>query len=463
MPVAAFGERQLIQHVQQIRSIRRVRPLLLRSAGGHRFLLAALRTLLLAALASADFSAPRAAHAASTAALPLLQTWIDLTPTGGRLQAPAGSYAGPAVVSRAMVIDGEGKIIVDGGGKGTVLSVRATGVTIRGLHLTHSGDSHDRLDSGLLIENGSDNLVEKNLIDDVLFGVTLQGANDNRVIGNRIRSRHSDPADRGDGIRLWYSMRNRIENNDISRIRDITVSNSLHNRFIGNRITESRRALNLLFSHRTLIERNRLANNSTGITSVNSSGVIIRNNQIMHSVDASGAGIALKESGTTLIQGNEIIHCAVGLMSDSPTHPINRIAVIDNRIAHNFTGISFYGERGGHLVLRNRFEHNLWQALVGESGQVDDNEWRGNYWDDYQGFDQNDDGVGDTAHEVWAYADLIWIETPMAKFFRSSPLLELLDFLERLAPFALPKRVLRDPEPRVHRAEQLPPGKAATN
>jgi hypothetical protein len=90
------------------------------------------------------FSAPRAARAASTAALPLLQTWIDLTPTGGRLQAPAGTYAGPAVISRAMVIDGEGKIIVDGGGTGTVLSVRATGVTIRGLHLKHAGDWHHR-------------------------------------------------------------------------------------------------------------------------------------------------------------------------------------------------------------------------------------------------------------------------------------------------------------------------------
>jgi hypothetical protein len=109
MPVAAFGERQLIQHDQKIYSIRRVRPLLLLSARGHRFLQAALRTLLLAALVSADFSAPRAARAASTAALPLLQTWIDLTPTGGRLQAPAGTYAGPAVISRAMVIDGEGR------------------------------------------------------------------------------------------------------------------------------------------------------------------------------------------------------------------------------------------------------------------------------------------------------------------------------------------------------------------
>ena len=129
--------------------------------------------------------------------------------------------------------------------------------------------------------------------------------------------------------------------------------------------------------------------------------------------------------------------------------------MVDNRIAHNFTGISFYGERGGHLVLHNRFEHNLWPALVGDSGRADHNEWRGNYWDTYQGFDQNDDGVGDTPHEIWAYADQIWIETPMAKFFHSSPLLELLDFLERLAPFSLPKLILRDPEPQAHGQKRI--------
>ncbi len=382
--------------------------------------------------------------------LPSLQAWIDVTPTGGTLDAPPGSYAGPVVISRSMVIDGRNRVTIDGGGKGTVVTVRASAVTLRRLRLTHSGDSHDGLDSGLLIENGSDNLIEDNVIDDVLFGVTLQGSNNNRIGGNRIRSRGEAPADRGDGIRLWYSAHNRIEGNDIERIRDITVSNSLYNRFVGNHVRDSRRALNLLFAHRTLVEQNVFTDNSTGITTLNSDGVIIRHNQIMHAIDASGAGIALKESGSTLVHGNEIIHCAVGLLSDSPTHPINRIAVIDNRIAHNFVGVSFYGERSGHLVLRNRFEHNLWQALVGESGQVDDNTWRGNYWDNYEGFDRDDDGVGDTPYEIWAYADRIWIETPMARFFRSSPVLELLDFLERLAPFASPRLLLRDPQPRAH-------------
>ena len=394
-----------------------------------------------------------AAPLAAAAAPPPLQPWIDATPAGGTLNVPPGVYSGPVVINRPIRIDGKGKVTVDGGGKGTVVALRASDTTLRGLHLTHSGDSHDSIDSGVLIEKGERNRIEDNLIDNVMFGITMHQSNDNRLTNNRIRSKPYAIADRGDGIRLWYSTGNRIEGNDIATIRDITVSNSPRNRFVGNSIRDSRRAMNFLFSHRTLIENNRFAYNATGITVLNSEGMIIRRNRIMHAMEASGAGIALKESSAALIQENEILHCAVGILSDSPLDPINRIVLIDNRIAYNVTGINFYGERGGHLILRNRFEHNLWHAMVGDSsgsGDSPGNDWRGNYWDDYEGFDRNSDGVGDTPYEIWAYSDRIWMDNPMAKFFRNSPVLELLDFLERLAPFALPSLILRDPEPQAH-------------
>ena len=79
------------------------------------------------------------------------------------------------------------------------------------------------------------------------------------------------------------------------------------------------------------------------------------------------------------------------------------------------------------------------------------NDWLGNDWDDYEGFDRDGDGVGDTPYEVYAYADRIWIENPQATFFRKAPAMELLDFLERLAPFASPALILRDAAPRVRR------------
>jgi nitrous oxidase accessory protein len=329
-----------------------------------------------------------------------------------------------------------------------VLTVKADNVTLRGLTLRGSGDSHDKIDGGLMAE-GNNLLIENNVIEDVLFGISLHRTNDSVVRNNRIRSRGVDSADRGDGMRLWYSMHNRIEGNDIAHMRDITVSNSPRNRFIGNTVRDSRRGLNFLFSGRTLVEHNRFENNSTGIIALNSDGLIIRRNRITHAMDASGAGIALKEISAALVVGNEIVHCAHGIMADSSTNPIDRIVFINNLIAHNITGIYFYGVKGSHIAIGNTFRSNLWTvSIVGDGDPLND-VWQGNYWDTYEGFDRNHDGIGDLPHEVYAYADRIWIENPAAKFFRNSPVLELLDFLERLAPFSTPNLLLRDTEPRM--------------
>ena len=378
-----------------------------------------------------------------------LQSLIDATPSGGTLQLMPGTYTGPAVIDRPMVLDGGGNAKVDGLHKGTVLVVRTNSAVVRGLIIGGSGDSHDRIDGGILVE-GHHNRIENNRLDDVLFGITLHSANHNTVRGNRIRSRPVDIADRGDGLRIWNGTGNHIEGNDIAMIRDVTISNSPRNRYVGNRIRDSRRAMNFLFSGRSLVEDNDLQYNATGLTILNSDGIIIRKNRIAHAMDTSGAGIALKESSAALVHDNEIVHCAVGIMADSPLHDLNRITIIGNRLSHNITGISFYGERGGHLVYYNRFEHNLWQAAVGGDEKNDLNVWYGNYWDDYQGFDRNNDGIGDTPYEIRAYADRIWMDTPKARFFRNSPLLELLDFLERLAPFSSPTLVLRDAAPVAH-------------
>lgn len=379
-----------------------------------------------------------------------LQPWLDLAPGGSVLRLPPGTYRGPAVINKPLTLDGSGKVIIDAGGQGTVLTVRADQVTLRGLTLRNSGNSHDALDGGLMAE-GRQLLIENNVVEDVLFGISLHRTDDSIVRDNRIRSRAFDIADRGDGLRLWYSSGNRIENNDIAQIRDITVSNALRNRFVGNNVRNSRRAINLLFAHRTLIDGNRFENNATGIVALNSDGLLIRNNRITHAMDASGAGIALKETAAALIQNNEIVHCAHGIMADSPMHPLNRIVFIDNLIAHNVTGVYFYGAKGGHMAIGNDFRSNLWPVMIIGDGDAMNDLWWGNTWDFYEGFDRDGDGFGDRPHELYAFADRIWMETPAARFFRNSPVLELLDFLERLAPFSAPSLILRDPAPRMRK------------
>ena len=377
-----------------------------------------------------------------------LQSLIDATPAGGTLRLAPGSYIGPVTIIRPMTLDGGGRALILGSGKGTVLSVAANGVTLRGLRLTGSGESHDSVDAGILLE-GDDHRVEDNVLEDVLFGIHLKQVNRSRLTGNRITGKKLEQAMRGDAIRLWNSRDNLIEGNGFTRARDLTFANSPDNRIVGNRFDDGRYGMHIIFSPRLLVENNHLSDTGTGIIVLYSPNLVLRGNHVAHALTGGGAGIVFKESSNALVENNEVLHCAVGLKVDAPPQSVGALTVKNNRFAHNIIGLFFYGEEGGHRFFDNRFENNLTTVAISAPGAGSANVWRGNYWDEYQGFDRNGDGIGDTPHEVYLFADRIWMETPMATFFRNSPVLEMLDFLERLAPFSTPHRVLQDPQPRM--------------
>ena len=383
-------------------------------------------------------------------AAPALQPLIDATPIGGTLRPAAGVYAGPAVIDRPMTIDGGGKVTVDAGNRGTVRTVRASGVTVRGLRLTGSGETHDGIDAGLTIES-HDNLVADNVLDEVFFGIHVRGGNRNRIRDNRVTGKDLSLGLRGDGLRIWNGHDNEIADNDFRRVRDLTLANSPDNRVINNGLADARYAMHIVFSPRTRVEGNHIERTGTGIVALYSTDLVVRGNRISHALDGGGAAITFKDSGGALVENNEIVHCAVGLMADAPINAELTHLIRNNRFAHNITGMSFYGEKGGHRILDNHFDNNLTQVFVSAPGVGEANVWRGNHWSDYQGFDRDGDGIGDTPHELWLYADRIWMELPKAKFFANSPSLELLDFLERLAPFSSPNLILRDSLPRLRR------------
>jgi nitrous oxidase accessory protein len=384
------------------------------------------------------------------AGLPPLQPLINATPVGGTLRPTAGSYAGPAVIDRPMTLNGGGHVTIDGGNQGTVLTLRTNGATVRGLRLTHSGETNDGIDAGLTIE-GDDNLIEGNTFEEVLFGIHIKGGNRNRIRNNRVTGKDLSLGLRGDGLRLWNSRHNEIAGNEFRRVRDLTLTNSPDNRIVGNRLSDARYGMHIVFSPRTVAEGNQIEHTGTGIVAMYSADLIARGNTIRHALEGGGAALAFKDSGGALIEGNEIVHCAVGLMSDAPINAELTHTIRNNVFAHNITGMSFHGEKGGHRILDNRFENNLTQVFVSAPGVGAANVWQGNRWSDYQGFDRDGNGVGDTPYELWLYADRIWMELPKAKFFANSPVLELLDFLERLAPFSSPSLILRDTLPRVRR------------
>jgi nitrous oxidase accessory protein len=387
----------------------------------------------------------RPAHAAP-AALPL-QALVDATAAGEVLRPPPGRYAGPVVIRKPIVLDGGGRVHVDGGGKGTVLLVVTEGAEVRGLRLTGSGDNHDGLDAGVQVR-GNDNRILDNVIEDCLFGIDLQQSNDNLIRGNSIGSKDLPLGVRGDGIRLWYSRGNEILGNRITDVRDVVVWYSAGNRIAHNTVTGGRYALHFMYSKTNVVEGNRYEDNMVGVFLMYSDGVELRRNHIRGALGATGMGIGFKESSDVTIEHNAILYCAKGIYLDtSPYEPDTTNRILSNRIAYNGVGIVFHNDWHSNVFRGNEFTGNFTQVSVRGGGGAARNVWQENRWDDYRGFDRDGDGRGDTPYVLFAYADRIWQQVPAAAFFRGSPLFEAIDFLDRLAPFSEPVLVLRDDAP----------------
>lgn len=391
-------------------------------------------------------------QASSQEARPL-QPLVDAAEPNSTLLLEPGVYAGPVIVETPITIDGQGHATVDGGGKGSVFVLDTDGAQLRNLHITNSGDSHNDIDSGVQVR-GDFNVIKDNVIDHTLFGVDLQQSSNNIVRRNKISSHPVDLGLRGDAIRLWYSFNNKITDNEITDSRDTVVWYSKDNLIAGNSATRGRYALHFMYSQYNRVEYNTYYDNSVGIFLMYSDGVVVRHNKISHATGTTGMGIGFKETSDVTVEHNDVIYCAAGIYLDvSPYQPDTTNRILNNRIAYNGAGVLFHNDWWGNVIRGNRFEGNITQVAVQDSGSAMRQVWEANHFDDYQGFDRDADGVGDAPHEVYAYADRIWLDKPFASFFKGTPLLEVLDFLERLAPFSEPVLVMRDAKPQLELAD----------
>lgn len=378
-----------------------------------------------------------------------IQAMLDAAPDGALVEPPPGHYVGHVEISHPLVLDGRGQVTIDAGGNGTVLVVRTDNATVRNLHLVGTGEDHNSEDAGIQIR-GNYNVVKDNRIEDALFGIDLQKSYFNIVRRNDISSKRLELGMRGDSIRLWYSDDNAIEDNNIHDSRDFVLWYAKRNRISGTHSTGGRYGLHFMFSGDNVIENNVFTDNSVGMSLMYNQGDTIRNNVISHSVGATGTCISMKEASAITITGNDIVYCATALSFDvSPFQPDTQNLVENNRIAFNDIAISFISDWEHNVFRNNRMESNLTEVAVFGGGSAKRNTWEGNSWDSYEGFDRNHDGIGDTPHRVWNYAGRVWMDVPQTRFFKGTAILEVLDFLDRLAPFSEPTLLLEDAHPRI--------------
>jgi len=382
----------------------------------------------------------------------ILQDAIDNAPEGSILKLPAGVYKGNIVIDKPITILGKEKgVIIDGGGQGTVIKITGSYVTLKNLKIINSGSLHHKLDAGITLEKGKHCEISDCVIDDCLFGIDAQMVSNSIISNNTISSKDYDLGLRGDGLRLWYSHDNLIKKNSLIKSRDMVVWYSHGNIIEENYGEWCRYSLHFMYAGKNIVRNNRYKFNSVGIFFMYSQDTIATGNIVQSSLGATGMGIGLKDVTNFTIEDNTIIYCAQGLYIDrSPFEPDTNNWIINNKILYNAEALHFHSLSENNIIKKNIIMGNI-EDIVNDSrgSKTNENEIVGNYWDNYAGFDKDGDNIGDTPHKVFQYADQLWVYNPDVKFFYGSPVISLLNFLAKLAPFSKPVFIMEDQEPQV--------------
>ena len=382
----------------------------------------------------------------------ILQEAIDNAPAGSILKLPAGVYKGNIVIDKPLTILGkEDGVVIDGENKGTVIKITSSYVTLKNLKIVNSGELHHQLDAAIAVEKAKQCEISDCIIEDCLFGIDLQMVNNSIISNNYITSKDVDLGLRGDGLRLWYSNDNVVKKNSLIKSRDMVVWYSHGNLIEENYAEHCRYSLHFMYAGKNMVKNNTYKFNSVGIFFMYSQDTIATGNIVQSSIGATGMGIGLKDVSNFTIKDNTVIYCAQGLYIDrSPFEPGTNNWITGNKVLYNSEAMHFHSLSENNIIKDNTIMGNI-EDIVNDSrgSKTNENEIVGNYWDNYIGFDRDGNNIGDTPHKVFQYADQLWIYNPNVKFFYGSPVISLLNFLAKLAPFTKPIFLLEDEKPKV--------------
>ena len=386
----------------------------------------------------------------------VLQKAIDKALPYSTLNLSSGIYAGKITINKPITIIGiENNVIVKGDNNGTVITINSSNVILKNLTIRDSGDRMENLDSAIVMTKVKNCEISNCTILNSLYGIDMNMVHDSIILNNYITSKNNDISLKGDALKIWYANNNIIKNNTIEYSRDVTLTYSNNNKIIDNTFINNRFATYIHLSNNNLVQNNIYKYNSVAIMIMSSKDIDIKSNQIKSSKGAAGIGVVLMGVKQFDFQNNIVSYNAKGIYIDSKSKEQGMQRFINNNeISYNMEALHFHQAIKNNTITNNKIFGNIEDIVKDVAGNFSlENKVEYNYWDRYEGFDNNGDNIGDNSHKVYQYADQLWHYNPKVKFFYASPIMTLMNFLTNLAPFVEPNLLFEDKKPYIFRSD----------
>jgi nitrous oxidase accessory protein len=405
-----------------------------------------------------------------------LQALVMRATPGSTVLVPEGSYRANLVVDRPLELVADGHVLIDGGGRGSVVTIAADDVVLRGFHLAHTGGQGEE-GAAIKVVDAARVTLEGNRLDDFFTGIAALRARDLRIVGNEIEGsgqvttgadhaaapvaapqadqagdphaghaagHDGDPAPgagpggQGDGISLWDTDGVTLAGNTIRSVRDAFYLNYADAILIdSNTVHDSRYAVHSMFGSGITVFGNRMKGNLAGLVFMYSRDVLAGRNSIVdHRSASTGFGVVLKDVVGVRIAENVIARNRVGLKAEATRHLHDAEAVVlRNRFAANGAAVTLMATADLGFGA-NTFEGNIVDVRADDAGVAKHNDWTyqgtGNRWTAYAGYDLDGDDVGDVPHVASGAMDVIVGAAPALELYRSSPAMHALSAAQGL-------------------------------
>jgi len=352
-----------------------------------------------------------------------------------------GTYKeGSIILTKSLTVIGQNNPVLEGENKYEILLISGKNIIVKGIEFRNSGYSAMDDYAAIKLVDCSNVTIENNSIRFAYFAIHISNTTRAIIRNNRINGIPTSEQLTGNGIHLWKSSHAIIENNYIQGHRDGIYFEFVTESQIKNNLSEKniRYGLHFMFSNDDNYQNNTFRNNGAGVAVMYSKRVRMEKNHFEENWGASAYGILLKDITDSHIQNNTFFKNTVGIYMEGSS----RIEIQKNFFKNNGWAIKVQASCDDNVFHHNNFSGNSFD--VGTNGTMVLNKFNNNYWDKYEGYDMNKDGIGDIPYHPVSMYSMIIEQNPTTLMLFRSFMVSLLDKAEKAIPSLTPENLFDD-------------------